>query len=179
MNDTNIFRSLNEGEKKDTVQLGSQTLMTRFLVELANAQSKYAKKYIPFDAYGARIDFDNYIKQKVSDIVSTVGGKVDKSIDFDFSIYAQPSRFVYMEKSPVDNTKILIKGGQVGIGGVVGYRYKFKTITRGNQFTIYIPADKDEMFIKWLDDNNLKKIDANEEEDTKELGFSIEKKATK
>lgn len=163
MTNYNIFRPLSDVEKKDMESLGTTTLLDKFLIELANTQAKFQKMMRPFDAYSARVDFDENVKSKLNELSTAIDKSTVKKFDFgDLDKYADPERFEFLEKVEQKVNK-LVHG--VNSEVVIGYRYKFKCKQRGNKCSVFVYEKDVEEFEKWL--NHYFK--ENKSEDTKEI----------
>lgn len=140
MSEYNIFRPLNNVEKSELIQLGTKSMLNLFLKDLADAQTLYQKQYLPFDSYGARIDFEDRVKQKTNEIAAMVDpSKVNAKIDFgEFSEYAKPDRFEFKGRADVAQVK-LVAGIKQEV--IIGKRYNFVCKVRGNRLSISVPNE--------------------------------------
>lgn len=68
-----IERTQTEEEKKDFARIGDETPMTKFLVELAKVEQKFAKQHLPFDAACAKVDFADEIERVEKESSRTYG----------------------------------------------------------------------------------------------------------
>lgn len=135
----NITRPASESEKADFVELGSDNILNAFQAKLAEKQLEYQKKYIPFDRYTARIEFDDYIRQTVGDAMTTVDrSKASKKIKLpNFDEYAESNRFEYLGSDEVREDKLLDGMRQ---SAVTGKRFDFKGKSKGNRISIFVPS---------------------------------------
>ncbi len=174
MTEYNIFRPLTQGEKVDTIPLGTKNLLNIFIKELASVQSEYTKSRRPFDAYSARLDFDNNVRNQISELSNTIDENLkNKEIDFgDLHKYGNYDRFTFIEGTDCMGHRV-VAGVKTEI--VTGKRYKFICKQRGNKISILVPIGisindglKDiEEFEKWLNDEFLGKGKKEVVEDTK------------
>jgi len=156
MGEYNIFRRLSNTEKSGLTELGQRDLMNLFLKDLANKQQEYQKKKIPFDTYGARIDFEDRIKSKISEISAVMDpSKINTKIDFgDFSEYAKVDRFTYIGKIEVRNTRLVAGIKQEVISGM---RYNFVCKERGNKLSISVTNEEVKDMTDYVNKTYLKK----------------------
>ncbi|MCK5625143.1 hypothetical protein KAI04_04855 [Candidatus Pacearchaeota archaeon] len=151
MTNFNIIRPLTDTEKTDIISVDSVEFLSAFLKELAKVQSKYQSKYLPYDLYNARMDFEEYSIAKASSIASSLNvNEENYKLDFDFEKYGELSRFTFLEQK--DAKTIKLKDGimqEVNIG----VRYRFICKPRGNKISLFVPINKVESFEKWLKKN--------------------------
>lgn len=144
MSEYNIFRPLTQDEKLTMTELngriGQRDLLNMFLTDLAKKQQEYQKKYLPLDTYGARIDFEERVKSKISEVSSMVDpSKIDTKIDVgDLEEYGNPTRFEYLGSNEVMNVR-LVAGIKQEV--VSGRRFEFKSKVRGNKLSIFVPNE--------------------------------------
>jgi hypothetical protein len=158
MTEYNIFRPLSNVEKNEIIELkgvGQRDLLNMFLKDLANKQQEYQKKYLPLDTYGARIDFDNMVKSRISEISSAIDPtKVDSKIDFgDFEEYGRPERFEYIGSEEVKNVRLVAGIKQDVVSGI---RYTFKSKARGNRLSIAVPNEDVKKVQEYVEKTYLK-----------------------
>ena len=140
----NIFRPLSNEEQKDMILLGETDLLNLFLAKLADKKMEYQKQLRPFDTYCARIDFDDRVTQKISEMKTTVDRtKVDTSFDFgDLDQYAKPDRFIYVSSKETKETK-LVAGIKQEV--LIGHTYTFRGKFKGNRLNIYVSNEDTEI----------------------------------
>jgi hypothetical protein len=140
--ETNIIRPLTSDEKAVTSEVteqGSKDVLDVFMSKLANERTKYNKEYKPFDSAGARFDFEEYVRRYVVELnVAVDKSSVKRLGDFDLTTYGDPERFIFLESNDVIETKI---AGNVAskIDIVTGKTYNYKTKSRGNGISIFVP----------------------------------------
>lgn len=169
----NIIRPLTDVEKVDIIPVEATEFLSKFLKELAKAQSKYQKNYLPYDLYNARIDFEEYATAKKSNISTSF--EVDSSnykLDFDFEEYGKLDRFEFLEKKEAKTIKL--KDGMMQ-EAIIGKRYRFKCKPRGNKISLFVPMNEVEKFEKWLLENFP---GAKEESYNPTLKSSVEEKSS-
>jgi hypothetical protein len=163
--ESNFIRPLSHDEKREVIELGTESILTKFLKELSKKQSEYDKKSRPFDGYSARMDFESRMRNKIDELSATVDEELkDRTIDFgNLDTYGELSRFEFTEKTPcaVNRTVHGIKQEVV-----IGQRYKFKCKQRGNRISIVVDNEKIDEFDKWLN-NVFLKNDIISEKETK------------
>lgn len=152
MGDYNIFRPLDKSERNGVIELGStKNLLNLFLKDVANKQQEMQKKYLPFDSYSARIDFDEKVKSKMNEMSVTVdASSVNSKIEFgDFEEYCLPERFTYLGKAVIQQTRLV-----AGIKQEVdtGVRYRFKAKPRGNKISIAVPNEDVAKMDKYIEE---------------------------
>jgi len=154
MTELSIFRPLTQEETMDMIPLGTQDYMTLFLKELAKVLAEFQKQRRPFDSYSAKLDFEQSIKNKMSEISSVIDKKIIEKFDFgDLHRYGDLSRFEYLESIEQLNTR-LVAGIKQEI--VIGKRYRFKCKQRGNKISLLVDNNEIENFEKWLKETFLK-----------------------
>jgi len=155
MGEYNFFRPLSNEEQVDTVAIGSTDILSTFLKKLADVQTEFNKKLRPFDAYGAKIDFEHKVRNKINDISTNLDREgISRTIDFgDLEAYGNTDRFEFIERAEQQVTK-LVAGTINNVS--IGYRYKFKCIAKGNRISIYVENSKIDEFEKWLNEEFLK-----------------------
>ena len=173
MVETNMIRPLSNEEKRDMIELGTESILVGFLKELAKKQAEYNKILRPYDAYSAKIDFETKVRHKIDELTNTVDEKLkDRNIDYgDLDVYGELSRFTFLEKSPSNVVK-----SEYGMKKEIqiGNRYKFKCNQRGNKISIFVDNDKVAEFEKWLNNVflNKEKISTNQVDDEVEVKSS-------
>ena len=154
MSEYNIFRPLTDTEKSQIAPLNTATYLEKFLVILANKNAEYSKKRRPFDSYGARLDFENRVRNKISELASAVDKSVISKFEFEsLDKYADLKRFKYVGKKVQEVTKH-VHGVTAKV--IIGNRYKFECKQRGNRLSIFVPTEEEEKFDKWLNEEFLK-----------------------
>lgn len=163
----NIFRPLSSEEKVDTIQLGSDDLLSAFLKELAKKQAEYQKKMRPYDSYSAKIDFESKIRNKIDEITQNVSKEgADRTIDFgNLDEYGKLERFKFIERTKSEVTK-LVAGTLNTV--LTGHRYRFICKPKGNRISIYVDNEKVDEFEKWLKEEFLKEDDDIKEGEVKQ-----------
>ena len=140
MGETNMIRPISTDEKVqgEIVEVGQTNLLDLFLANLAKKATEYQKEYKPFDAYSARIDFDEKVRRTIGDINLAVDkSKVNKKIDIgNLDKYGKADKFEFLESSDVREDKLL-DGIRNTI--VTGKTFKFRSKERGNGITIFVP----------------------------------------
>lgn len=153
-----IIRPATEDEKKDFIELGRKghrDILTVFLAKLADKRMEYQKKYVPFDTYCARIDFDESVRKTLEDASNTIGKKTETKVDIsDFDKYADPSRFELLETENVKEDKLL-DGIRTTV--VIGMNFVYKGKLRGNRVTVYVPNEDLVKVQAWVDENFRKR----------------------
>jgi len=154
MSEYKFFRPLTADEKTDTIKVGSEDILSKFLKKLAEVQTEYQKKLRPFDSYSAKIDFETRIRNKINDLATTMDENADRSVDFGkLEEYGNIERFEFTERSECRVTKV-VAGTLNDVS--IGYRYKFRCKPKGNRISIYVEHSKIEEFEKWLHEELLK-----------------------
>lgn len=163
----NMFRPLSEEEKVDNIPVKHTSILDAFLKEVAKKQTKYQRMLRPYDSYGARMDFESYLKSKANDMMNSLDkDSDDNKIDFgDLNKYADISRFEFVDEREIMSIRV-VEGLKKEI--VSGSRYKFKCKKRKNTLTIVVSGEQKEEFEKWLNKEFLNK-EENTKEDTKEI----------
>lgn len=143
MAETNVIRAATEAEKQDFVEIGTPNALGLFLERLSQKEQKCLKKYIPFDSYSARIEFEDKIRRIMGDIDRAVSpterAKIEKKLnisDKELDEYAKPDRFELVKVEEVKEDKLL---DGIRQPTVVGKRFFFKGKLRGNGFAMFVP----------------------------------------
>jgi len=151
MGEYSILRPLTVDERKEIAPLNSTSLLDSFLAELAKKVSFYQKQYRPYDSYGARMDFERNVANKMHEMVNAIDKKTIKRLDFgNLDEYSDLKRFNFLHKKEQMQIRLLAGIKQEV---VTGYRYTFKTKTRGNKLSLLVPNEGVEEFDKWVDTN--------------------------
>lgn len=152
MTEYSIFRKLTDAEKQGVITLEgrrNKDILNTFLADLAKTNAKYQKMYQPFDSYSARIDFDEGIKKKMTELSATLDkSKISPNIDFgDLDEYGNPDRFEFVKRTDVLITKLV-----AGIKNEVeiGKRFHFVAKQRGNKFSMFVPEEDVKKVEKWV-----------------------------
>lgn len=154
MSSYNFFRPLTSEEKIDTINVGTEDILSLFLKKLAEAQSVYQKNLRPFDSYSAKIDFETRIRNKINDLATTVDRNTDRTVEFgDLNEYGNIDRFEFIERSECRVTKV-VAGTLNDVS--IGFRYKFRCKSKGNRISIYVEHNRIDEFEKWLNEEFLK-----------------------
>lgn len=145
-----IFRPLTKEEKNEAIPVNSKSILDAFLGEMSKYVNEYSKRYKPYDSYSARMDFDTNVENMIKENSVNLNKK-ELKIDFgNLDKYGELSRFKYTHSKESKETR-LVAGIKQEV--IMGHRYFFKCIQRGNKISIYIPNDKITDFEKWLNDN--------------------------
>lgn len=138
MGETNIIRPMTSEEQQEIVEVGTPNILDLFLSRLAEKQQACQKEYKPFDAYSARIDFDEKVRKVIGEVSLAVDkSKINKKIDIgNLNKYASSDRFDFLGSDEVREDKLLD-----GIRNTVttGKSFKFRSKERGNGITIFVP----------------------------------------
>jgi hypothetical protein len=138
--DLTIFRKSTSDEKQDFIEIkhgGTRDLLDAFLEELAKKQQEFQKKYLPFDMYSARIDFEESIRKTFGEATASLDE--DKKIrlpKLNLDKYGEASRFILLDIVPTYEDKLMD-----GIRNTVvtGIEFRYKAKQRGNGVTIFVP----------------------------------------
>jgi len=146
--DSIIERPQTEAEKSDFKLLGTPTLMDLFNSELSKKVFEYTKKFKPYDAHCARLDFRDKIEQAEKESQRSYGYvKETLGIDFgDLDKYGDENRFEFVDDRE-EYQEILLDGlrTQKVIGHTIDYRCKL----RGHGISVFIPiVEYNERFFK-------------------------------
>ena len=136
MSETMINRPLSREEKVDTIELGTVTILEKFLDAVSRKRAECQKLYKPFDGYSARIDFEEKIRKAVVDNETSLQkGKV--SVDLpNLDVYCEDSRFELVDVRPVVEDKLL-DGIRQSLQ--TGKEFNFRAKPRGNGISIFVP----------------------------------------
>ena len=139
VSETAFFRPQSDYEKEDFVLVGQKDILDVFRAKLSAKKLEYDKKYIPFDAFGARMDFDEKVQKLIGDISNALEpGKVQRKIDIaNLDEYAKPERFEYLDSREVMVDTV---SGGLRVSVLSGKEYSFKSKLRGNGLTMFVPA---------------------------------------
>lgn len=161
MSETNIFRPLTKEEKVDVVELGTESILEKFLDAVARKRAECQKNYRPFDGYSARFDFEEQVRKAVIDGGSNLQ-KTKINIDLpDLDVYTNADRFVLIDIKPVVENKLL-DGMKQAV--VTGKEFNFRTKPRGNGISIFVPnSDVAEVEARYV----VKEVKENKKEPAK------------
>ena len=154
MAETTIFRPATEAEKKDFIELGTVTLLERFLEALSKKGVECQRQYIPFDRYSARIDFEEQIRKAFVDGSNNLQ-KTQVNIELpNLETYCDKSRFELISIEDVKEDKLL---DGIRQSAITGKQFNFRAKPRGNGITIFVPKD-DVMSVetKWVKQKEVK-----------------------
>lgn len=162
-NDYNIFRPATSDERRDFLELkegGSRDLLDTFMASLAAKQQEYQKQYLPFDAYSARIDFEENIRKAYGEMTTVIGSQNQVAMPkVNLEEYADAKRFELLEVLPVMEDKLL---DGIRNSVQIGKNFRFKAKIRGNGITIFVPTldlQEAEKRISDLFSKEAKKVD--------------------
>jgi len=143
-----IIRPATESEKSNFIEIsatGAKSLLDDFLIKLTDFRQKYLKEYKPYDAYSARIDFENQIREMINDVNSSVGiaANVKESVKairkFDFEQYGDSDRFDYLGVSEISSAPVKIGVGGIRVDEKTEKSFEFRGKKRGNGMSICVP----------------------------------------
>jgi len=139
MVETSIFRQATTDEKKDFTELGSPNMIDNFLKILSLKEQEFHKKFKPFDAQCARIDFENEMKRASEEIQSGVKTSIIKMKDFNLDDYGADERFEFIEATDVVQDT-LVSGMRTS--QKVGIYNNYKCKLRGHGFSVFVPVSE-------------------------------------
>ena len=150
----NILRALTVDENKSINEAGSRDLLDAFLGKLAVKRQHYGKLYQPFDAYSARIDFEESVRKTMGEVSVTVdkaSNKQKRKLEMlDLELYATPDRFILIDVKATMEDKLL---DGIRNNVMTGKSYRYKAKERGNTVTIFVPNDEVAVVEAWIVDN--------------------------
>jgi len=68
-----IIRTPTEDERKEFVEIGTETPVNKFLSELAKVEQKFVKEHLPFDAQCAKYDFADEVEKVEKESIRIYG----------------------------------------------------------------------------------------------------------
>jgi len=141
MSETNIFRPLSKEEKIDTIEVGTVTILEKFLDLLSRKRAEYQKLYKPYDGYSARVDFEDKIRKSILDSGSNIISTSKKlNIEMpEWEQYGDENRFELIEVKDTTEPK-LVDGLKQSY--ITGKEYNYRAKPRGNGICIFVPNEK-------------------------------------
>jgi hypothetical protein len=140
MGEENIIRPLTVDERKTTIEVGNDDILNIFLARLTEKRTEYQKAYKPYDAYSARLDFEEKIRKIAYDASTVIDKeKIERIITFDnLDKYGEESRFELIGIKDVVEDKLL---DGIRQPTKIGKYFKFKAKPRGNVYSMFVPNE--------------------------------------
>lgn len=137
-----IIRSPTAEERKEFLEIGTETPTVKFLGELAKVEQKFAKEHLPFDAQCAKLDFADEVErmEKESErLFGFVSKEFVGKLKFGgLEKYGEKDRFEMVDESDVfEQQNVNGLRSQIKTGVMQSFRCK-----RGHGIAVFVPNEE-------------------------------------
>ena len=137
-----IIRSQTAEERKDFMEIGTETPTVKFLGELAKVEQKFVKEHRPFDCACAKLEFADELEDLEKESERTYGfvrNEDVKKLKFgNLERYGEEGRFEMLEENEVfEQQNVNGLRMQVKTGMMQSFKCK-----RGHGVAVFIPNDE-------------------------------------